>query len=198
MGTDRMGSGFGGERQGQEIVDAAIWAGTQSATPLGPANLAGTRSDSTMQQNWCRGPMQRIHEEHSLRAFMKLLAITFVMYLCAVSLDSTASPGAKSCRAKTSHGSSGLLDLIPERTGRADRELDTLGPLVADAAANAEACAAGKVCDPRTPGQQATARRRSAARAGQEQACPDIRTARERKMPHLRQQHHHENSQLLV
>jgi hypothetical protein len=33
--TDRMGSGCSGERQGQEIVDAAGKAGTQSATSLG-------------------------------------------------------------------------------------------------------------------------------------------------------------------
>ena len=56
-----MGSGCSGERQGQEIVDAAILAGMQSATPLEPANLAGTRSDSTMQQERCSSPMQRIN-----------------------------------------------------------------------------------------------------------------------------------------
>src|ERR1700745_830099 len=61
--AERMGSGCSGERQGQEIVDAAILAGMQSATPLGPANLAGTRSDSTMQQEWCSSPMQRIYGE---------------------------------------------------------------------------------------------------------------------------------------
>src|SRR4051812_3725238 len=49
--ANRMGSGYGGERQGQEIVDAAIWAGMQSEAPLGPANLAGTRSDSSMQSH---------------------------------------------------------------------------------------------------------------------------------------------------
>jgi len=38
--TDRMGSGFGGERQGQEIVDTAISAGTQSATSREPTNKA--------------------------------------------------------------------------------------------------------------------------------------------------------------
>src|SRR5215472_15279631 len=63
--TDRMGSGCGGERQGQEIVDAANTAGTQSATPLGPANLAGSQSDSTMQQKWCRGPIERIYGSDS-------------------------------------------------------------------------------------------------------------------------------------
>src|SRR5258705_6741766 len=60
--ADRMGSRCSGERLGQEIVDAAILAGIQSATPLGPANLAGTRSDSTiMQHEWCRSPIQRIY-----------------------------------------------------------------------------------------------------------------------------------------
>src|SRR5579864_2826175 len=66
--ADRMGSGCSGERQGQEIVDAAILAGMQSAPPLGPANLAGARSDSTMQQKWCSSPIQRIYSEHQ-RAF---------------------------------------------------------------------------------------------------------------------------------
>ena len=132
-----MGSGFSGERQGQEIVDAAIWAGTQSATPLGPANLAVTRSDSTMLQNWCRGPIQRIYGEYSRSSPCKLLTITFVMYLCVVSLDFTEPAGAKSFRAKSSHGVKRFVGFDPERTSREDLELETLVQIVADAVAEA-------------------------------------------------------------
>jgi hypothetical protein len=63
-----MGSGCGGERQGQEIVDAAVLAGTQSATPREPANSAGLRSDSNMQQRWCKRPTQRIDPRDSVCA----------------------------------------------------------------------------------------------------------------------------------
>jgi hypothetical protein len=41
--ADRMGSGFSGERQGQEIVYAANTAGMQSATSLGPAALLAAK-----------------------------------------------------------------------------------------------------------------------------------------------------------
>src|SRR5581483_11639563 len=53
--TDRMGSGCGGERQGQE-TRAAITASPQSATSLGPADLAGGRSDSSVP--WKRATVQ--------------------------------------------------------------------------------------------------------------------------------------------
>src|SRR5579871_6611702 len=66
--TDRMGSGFGGERQGQEIVDAANSAGTQSATSLGHRQLCRLRSDSTMQHNRCIGPIQRFYRRDKDRA----------------------------------------------------------------------------------------------------------------------------------
>jgi hypothetical protein len=66
-----MGSGFGGERQGQEIVDAANTAGMQSATSLGNRLLSRLRSDSTMQQNRCNVQFKEfigvIKNEHASR-----------------------------------------------------------------------------------------------------------------------------------
>src|SRR5581483_10033780 len=64
--TDRMGSGCGGERQGQE-TRAAITASPQSATSLGPADLAGGRSDSSVPWKWGNSPIERIDQNNHQR-----------------------------------------------------------------------------------------------------------------------------------
>ena len=94
--TDRMGSGFGGERQGQEIVDAAVLAGTQSATsrnrltklacgviPLCSKSGAGVQCKELMR--W-------------IQSLSLMAAITFVMYFRVFYLEFTGCAGAESCR----------------------------------------------------------------------------------------------------
>jgi len=58
-----MGSDFGGEHQGQEIGDAAITAGMQSATSLEPAHSAGLRSEFIVQEWRARVQSKELMEE---------------------------------------------------------------------------------------------------------------------------------------
>ena len=157
--TNRMGSGCGGERLGQEIVDAANSAGTQSATPLGPANLAGTRSDSTMQQEWRRRPIQRIYGSNSLkpRSQVTLNYLRYVLPCVFAGFHNLA--GAESCRENVSRIKGSPLD--PGRIIGEAPALDTeVQPAVALVARTINSRCNQYFCHPRTSNCRAATSRR--------------------------------------
>src|SRR6478609_10284753 len=58
--TDRMGSGYGGERQGQEMDKCANTAARHQRLRW-DRPLSWLRSDFMMQRKWCTRPIERIY-----------------------------------------------------------------------------------------------------------------------------------------
>jgi hypothetical protein len=194
-----MGSGCSGERQGQEIVDAAIWAGTQSATPLGPANLAGTRSDSNMQQKWCSRLIQRIYRS-DLSKINAVVTTNYFRYVLLCVLSGFHDPAWRRVvsRKNVSRIEGSYID--PERRVREALVPDTQAPPAPiDVVAEGIARSADHLSYQRSSYRRAATYARNRPREGEvRHRRVWHRNARRKNLPCVRRQYESQNLELLV